>query len=167
LTTLIVCEAGTVGVVLVGVLVDVESSDVDPVSEPESSLVVDSVLSAVEVDCALLWDAAVVCVAVDDDDESLPLSSPPRRTTKMIRRTARPPRTIEARWTLDNPRPGSSPPLGGGLSGVLISPVKTTGRARGPPRFRMSGDDWRYDLRQLDVVVADFDVPSVKKKSPL
>jgi hypothetical protein len=124
LTTVIVWAAGAAGV-----LVEVES-DPEPVSDSDS-------LSPVLVDCELcavlvaaLCDD-VVCGADDEDDE-LPLSSPPRSTTKTIRRTARPPRTIPARWTPDSPRPGSSPPAGGGFSGVLM----VRSRVRGGPEAR-------------------------------
>src|SRR4051812_16811337 len=93
-----------------GVLVEVEV-DVEPESSPVS-------VPAPPVDAAVLCEAVLVA---DEEDESLPLSSPPRRTTKTIRRTASPPRTIPARWTPDRPRPGSSPPVGGGFSGVLMT----------------------------------------------
>jgi hypothetical protein len=89
LTTVTVWAAGAAGV-----LVEVES-DPEPVSDAESSwpVLVDCELCAVLV-AAL--DDDVVCGA-DEDDEELPLSSPPRSTTKTIRRTARPPRTMPAR----------------------------------------------------------------------
>jgi hypothetical protein len=48
--------------------------------------------------CAVVVDALCEAVLVaDEEDESLPLSSPPRSTTNTMRRTASPPRTIPAR----------------------------------------------------------------------
>src|SRR6185436_11005523 len=119
LTTLIVRTAGSAGV-----LVDVEAVvRVDVAVDVEA-------LAPVSVEALVL----VLCVAVvcaSEDDES-PLSSPPRRTTKTMSRTAKAPRMTPVRWTPDSPRPGSSPPAFGGVSGVLMRPQ----RVRGGPEAR-------------------------------
>src|SRR4051794_33416048 len=131
----IVCAAGVAGV-LVEVESDPESSvepDPEPVSDPESSppVLVDCELRAVLVDCELCDD--VVCGA--DEEDELPLSSPPRSTTKTMRSTAKPPRTMPARWTPDSPRPGSSPPAGGGFSGVLMVRLRVRGGPEARPAY--------------------------------
>src|SRR5215211_4707371 len=113
--------AGAAGCVSVVPVSDSASSSDPPPPEPLSSVVEPVVESSVLVDpvdvlCSVV--VAVVCGA--DDDDGLPLSSPPWRTTNTISSTPSAPRTMPARWTPDSPRPESSPP-GGVLSGEVMS----------------------------------------------